>query len=144
MGWSTQIVVVKNSGDELFWNDFYDKSIKIIEWNKTYLAQYMSEVVNNFPEESYGFRYKTDKLEEDDGDGYHYCGWDCRELTKEVLEELSKPDSIERFANIYQEHSWGFKTKKERKDFIKKWKNALKVCRYFVGQFWTKIYWIEG
>ena len=144
MGWSTQIVVIKNSREELSWDDFESKSIEIIEWNKTYLSQYMDEVINNFPEGSRELRYKTEDSEFDDGDGYHYCGWYYRELTKEVLDELSKPDSIERFADIYQEHSWGFETKKERKEFIKEWKNALKVCKYFVGKFWTKLYWVEG
>ena len=137
MGWATKIVVVKNPSDELLWDDFNNKSIQIIEWNKTYLAQYMSEVVNNFPELGSEIYYK-------DGNDYHYCGWYYRELTKEVLEELSKPDSIERFADMYQEHSWGFETKKERKEFIKEWKDALKVCKHFVGKFWTKLYWVEG
>lgn len=145
MGWATKIIVVRNRYDELFWNDFDDKSVEIIEWNKTYLAQYMDKVINNFPQNCYELRYKTNDPEFDDGDGYHYCGWDCRELSKEVLEELSKPDAIERFADIYQEHSWGFKAKKDRKEWIRKWKEALKVCLWFANKYWwVKLYWVEG
>ena len=131
MGWSTQIVVVKSPSYELSWEDFVNSSIQIIEFNKSYLAQYMIEVINNFPEFGSELRYRTNDPRYDDGDGYHYCGWYYRELTKEVVEELLKSDSIERFADMYNEYAWSFKTKKERKEFIKnpfkrRWKG--KIC----------------
>lgn len=146
MGWSTRIIVVRNTNNELFWDDFNEKSIEIIEWNKLYLAQHMSEVINNFPEDSYEFRYKTNDPERDDGNGYHYCGWDCRELSKEVLEELSKPDSVERFMDMLQKYTSRIKTKKDRKELTRKWKEALKVCLWFANKnyWWYKLYWVEG
>lgn len=143
MGWSTRIVAAKNFGGEFLWDDF-ENSIELIEFNKTYLGQYMNEVINNFPGLYSELKYKTDNPEYDDGDGYHYCGWYYCELTKEVLEELSKPDSIERFADIYQDYSWGFRTKKERKEFIKEWKDTLKVCKFLINRRYTKIYWVQG
>ena len=145
MGWSTRIIVVRNIKDELFWDDFNEKSIEIIEWNKLYLAQYMKEVINNFPQDSYEFRYKTNNPEEGDIDVYRYCGWDCRELSKEVLEELFKPESIERFMDMLQRHTSRIRTKKDRKEWARKWKEALKVCLWFADKYWwVKLYWVEG
>lgn len=143
MGWSTRIMLASNFGGEFFWGDF-NKSIEVIEWNKTYLSNHMDEVIDNFPGLGCELRYKTDDPEYDDGDGYHYCGWYYCELTKEVLEELSKPDNIERFADMYEKYSWGFKNKKERKEFIKDWKDTLKACKFFSDKRYTKIYWVEG
>lgn len=143
MGWSTTIVVAKNFGGEFFWSDF-EESIELIEWNKSYLGQYMQEVTIAFPGVYGALRDKTDDPKEDDGDGYHYTGWSYCQLTKEVLEELSKPESVEKFADVYEEYSWGFSTKKERKEFIKEWKDTLKVCKFFVSKRYTKIYWVEG
>lgn len=143
MGWSTQIVAAKNFGGEFFWGDF-ENSIELIEWNKTYLGRYMDEVIINFPGLYSELRYKTDKPEKDGGDGYHYCGWYYCELNKEIIEELSKPENVEKFANVYEEYSWGFSTKKERKEFIKEWKNTLKVCKFLLSRSYTKIYWVEG
>lgn len=143
MGWSTQIVAASHSG-EFYWNIFSNYSIEIIEWNKTYLAQYMYEVMDDFPMLGAELRYKTNDPKYDDGDGYHYSGWYYCELTKEILEELSKPDIVEKFADMYQEHSWGFRYKKERKEFIKEWKEALKACRYLLDKYNTHVYWVEG
>ena len=143
MGWSTQIVVARHNG-EFFWDTFSNHSIEIIEWNKTYLAQYMHEVIDDFPFLGAELRVKTDDPKYDDGDGYHYSGWCYCELTKETIEELLKPDIIEKFADMYQEHSWGFMNKKERKEFIKEWKEALKACRYLLDKYNTHIYWVEG
>ena len=143
MGWSTQIVVAKNFGGEFFWDDF-ENSIELIEWNKTYLGQYMREVIINFPGVYGELRYKTDDPEKDDGDGYHYCGWSYCELDKEIIEELSEPENVEKFADVYEEYSWGFSTKKERKEFIKEWKDTLKACKFLLSRRYTKIYWVEG
>ena len=143
MGWSTRIVAAKNYGGEFLWDDF-NRSLELIEWNKTYLAQYMDEVINNFPNQTGELRYKIDKPERDGGDDWHYCGWYYWELTKDVLAELSKPDSVERFADIYEEYSWGFKNKKERKEFIKEWKGTLRACKFLVNKRYVKLYWVEG
>jgi hypothetical protein len=104
----------------------------------------MREVIIDFPGVYGELRYKTDDPKYDNGDGYHYCGWNYCELTKEVLEELSEPENVEKFTNMYEEYSWGFSTKKERKEFIKEWKDTLKVCKFFADKRYTKIYWVEG
>ena len=148
MGWSTEIIVVRNYADkkngELTWKAFNKKSIEIIEWNKIYLAQYMYEVIDDFPGLYSEIRDKTDDPKYDDGDGYHYCGWYYCQLTQEILEELSKPEAIEKFADMYQDHSGRLEKKKDRKEFIKEWKEALRVCRYLVNKFGTNIYWVQG